>query len=396
MVLKEAMDLGMSTARKLEAIQMPHPQAFASIRVEMANLQLIRNSISGDLCSSVSALFYIILTLALLIPTLSFAQTPTPPTSPSPSPQQLAPPQQSLSVLLVVGTPGTPAYEEKFHEEVTHWQTACAKIGATVEVIGTSPENATTTPTDHDLLKARLQKAASSTTALWLVFIGHGTYDGRESKFNLRGPDVTSVEIGEWLKPFKGELVAIDGASANAPFLRALSGKDRIIISATKSADEVFYTRFGEFFARAIGGTLPEVDLDRDGQVSVLEAFLWSSKQVERFFETEGRLATEHALIDDNGDGLGTRADWFDGLRCIKTAQADAKPDGQRARQIAFVMNAGEAKLDPSLRKHRDELERAVQDLRDQKSKMDPTAYYQKLEALLLEIGRLYQQAGPG
>ena len=123
------------------------------------------------------------------------------------------------------------------------------------------------------------------------MFIGHGTYDGRESKFNLRGPDVNSVEIGEWLKPFTGELVAIDGASANAPFLHALSGKDRIIISATKSADEVFYTRFGEFFAKAIGGALPEVDLDRDGQVSVLEAFLWSSKQVERFFE--GRLATE-------------------------------------------------------------------------------------------------------
>lgn len=320
----------------------------------------------------------------LIIPALSFSQAPASP-----------PPRQDMAVLLVVGTPGAPVYEEKFREEVSQWQNAGSRIGATVEVIGTAPVNAA--QPDRELLKARLQKAATTpATALWLVFIGHGTYDGRESKFNLRGPDVNSVEIGEWLKPFTGELVAIDGASANAPFLRALSGKDRIIISATKSADEVFYTRFGEFFAKAIGGALPEVDLDRDGQVSVLEAFLWSSKQVERFFETEGRLATEHALIDDNGDGLGTRADWFDGLRCTKTAQQGSKPDGPRARQIAFVMNADEAKLDPSLRKRRDELERQVQDLRDQKSKMDAAAYYPKLEALLLQIGRLYQKQEPG
>ena len=39
----------------------------------------------------------------------------------------------------------------------------------------------------QDLLSTRSE-------ALWLVLIGHGTFDGKTARFGLRGPDVTPAE----------------------------------------------------------------------------------------------------------------------------------------------------------------------------------------------------------
>ena len=142
-------------------------------------------------------------------------------------------------------------------------------------------------------------------------------------------------------------------------------------------------------FAQAISGSV-EADLDRDAQVSLLEAFLWSSKQVERFFETEGRLATEHALIEDNGDGIGTRAEAFTGLR-LTTPPADGKAgDGQLARQRSLLLNEDDAALTEEQRKRRDDLERQIETLRTKKAQMPEAEFYMQLEKLLLEVARLY------
>jgi len=297
-------------------------------------------------------------------------------------------PKRNLTVILAIGAAGNDDYGKLFRKEAEAWKEASAKAGVTCQIIGLDAESKGST--DATKLREQVGKAiALKDHSLWLVLIGHGTFDGREAKFNLRGPDVMATDVAEWLKSFTGELAVINTAPSSAPFVRALSGKDRVIISATKSADEVFYTRFGEFFAQAIGG-LQEADLDRDGEVSLLEAFLWSSKRVDRFFETEGRIATEHSLLDDNGDGLGTRADWFEGLRAVKSAQDGSKPDGERARQIALVLNADDAKLTEEARKQRDDWERQVRELRAQKDKMEASAYYAKLEELLRKIARLY------
>ena len=111
-------------------------------------------------------------------------------------------------------------------------------------------------------------------------------------------------------------LALIQCASASGPFLPALSAPGRVIITATRSGYEVNATRFGGYLARAIAD--PAADLDHDGRVSLLEAFLLASRQVAQSYREQGRLLTEHALLDDNGDQLATTADWFRGVHVVK------------------------------------------------------------------------------
>jgi hypothetical protein len=196
--------------------------------------------------------------------------------------------------------------------------------------------------------------------------------------------------LAEWLKPLHRPLVVIDATSSSAPFLKELSAPDRIIITATKSGFEQNYTRFGQYFAEAIID--PKADLDKDGQTSVLEAFLSASHAVAQFYAGAGRLATEHALLDDNGDGLGTPAEWFRGVRPVQRAADGAALDGHRAHQIHLLHSPAEAGLPPEVRAQRDQLELQVLDLRDNKAKYSEDEYYAKLEPLLREIAQIYEQ----
>jgi hypothetical protein len=181
----------------------------------------------------------------------------------------------------------------------------------------------------------------------------------------------------------------VNTASASGAFIKPLTGTNRIVVTATRSGGEQNFAHFGEFMAESIGSL--EADLDKDEQTSLLEAFLMASRKVADFYKEEGRLATEHALIDDNGDGLGTPADWFQGVRAVKKAQNRASVDGRRGHQAHLISNASDQKLSPAARARRDELELAIGNLRDQKSTMATEEYYGKLEPLLLEIARLYE-----
>ena len=137
-------------------------------------------------------------------------------------------------------------------------------------------------------------------------------------------------------------------------------------------------------------------DLDKDEQTSLLEAFLMASRRVVDFYKDEGRLATEHALIDDNGDGLGTPADWFQGVRAIKKAEKGESVDGRRAHQVHLISNAADQKLSAMQKAKRDELETAILNLRDRKSKLAADDYYRELEGLLLQMARLYNESDGG
>ena len=184
-------------------------------------------------------------------------------------------------------------------------------------------------------------------------------------------------------------MVVIECASASGPFLNALSAPGRVIITATRSGYEVNATRFGGYLARAIAD--PAADLDKDGQTSLLEAYLAASRQVEQFYKEQGRLLTEHALLDDNGDGLGTPAEWFRGVRATKSA-ADAKAvDGVRAHQMFLVRGDVKRQLSPEARARRDELEQELSALRSRKTKVNEDEYYHQLEGILLETARLYE-----
>jgi hypothetical protein len=294
-------------------------------------------------------------------------------------------------VVLVVGASGEPEYGSNFVQQVQLWNGVCDRADARVIRIGGESTNMLD---DRETLKATLAaESIDSIEPLWLVLIGHGTFDGREARFNLRGPDVSSTELADWLKPMRRPLVLINCASASAPFLKALSGTNRVVVTATRSGNELNFSRFGEYFAKALAD--PASDLDKDHQVSLLEAFLVGSRQVAEFYQTEGRLMTEHALIDDNGDGLGTPADWFRGVHSTRKARNQMEADGPRAGKFCLVLSPEEEALAPEIRARRDALELEVERLRGKKAQMSEAEYYRQLEALFLDLARLQQAVLP-
>ncbi len=292
------------------------------------------------------------------------------------------------TVIVVVGAAGTPEYEPQFAEWTGLWEKACEKGNAEFTAIGSDRIQE---PNDRAILQKMLaHESKQGDEALWLALIGHGTFDGRTAKFNLRGPDVSADDLAEWLKPFSRPLVVINTASSSAPFLNALSAPGRVVITATKSGFEQNYARFGQYLAAAIAES--EADLDKDGQTSLLEAFLTASAAVDQFYAGAGRLATEHALLDDNGDGLGTRADWFRGTRPVQKAEGGVSPDGYRASQIHLVRSDAEDRIPPQLRAQRDRLELEVVKLRDTKASFSEDEYFSRLEKLLYDIALIYEQ----
>jgi hypothetical protein len=291
-------------------------------------------------------------------------------------------------VLVVVGAPGDPEYASQFQQWAAQWQAAAAKAGAESIAIGVAnPVGGS----DRDRLHAVLAEkaAAPGKEPLWIVLIGHGTFDGREAKFNLRGPDVTDIELAEWLAPLKRPLAVLDCTAASGPFINRLSGENRVVVTAAKSGYELNFARFGQYLAEAIVD--PRADLDKDGQVSLLEGFLTASSRTNEYYRTHSQLATEHALIDDNGDKLGTPADWFRGVRATRRAKDGAALDGLRAHQLHLIPSDRERQIPAAVRQRRNQLELAIAALRDQKNQLGTDAYYQRLEPLMIELARLYR-----
>ncbi|HEX7049956.1 MAG TPA: hypothetical protein VF188_07050 [Longimicrobiales bacterium] len=214
-----------------------------------------------------------------------------------------------------------------------------------------------------------------------IVLLGHGSAREGESRFNLRGPDLGAAELATMLEPLGDRpLAVVNAASASGGFVEALAGAGRVIVTATRSAAERNATHFGEYFVRALAGA--DSDVDKDGRVSLLEAFDYARREVERAYEEENRLLTEHAVLEDDGDGVGT--------------MEPAPRGGDGALAARFFLGGGAAgaavaDAPPELRalyERRDQLQEQIEALRARKAEMDPEAYQTQLEALLLELAR--------
>ena len=296
---------------------------------------------------------------------------------------------ESQTVIVVVGAGGAEQFAEQFAQWAGLWEKACAKGGA--KFIGVGLGNLEAQSDRQKLQKVLADESGQTDSALWLVLIGHGTFDGRAAKFNLRGPDFSADDLAEWLEPIRRPTAVINSASSSSPFLSALSAPGRVVITATKSGFEQNYARFAGYMAEAIID--PQADLDKDGRTSLLEAFLTASHRTSEFYSSAGRLATEHALLDDNGDGLGTRADWFRGIKPVQRAAEGADLDGYRAGQFHLLRSDTDMKMPPDLRAERDRLELEVMELRDAKETFSEEEYFSKLQSLLIRIARIYEQA---
>jgi hypothetical protein len=156
---------------------------------------------------------------------------------------------------------------------------------------------------------ASIVKALQPQDALWVFVLGHAHFDGKNSWLNLPGPDLNQADFGGlFMAAACQEQVFFMTTSASGFFIKPLSKSGRIIITATEADREVNETIFPHKLAAALAAPPPyaEFDIDGDGRLSLLDAYLWSARETAQEYATEMLLATEHAQIDDNGDGRGT------------------------------------------------------------------------------------------
>jgi hypothetical protein len=209
---------------------------------------------------------------------------------------------------------------------------------------------------------------------LLVVLLGHGTYDGDVAKFNLVGPDLTAKDWTDLLSGVSGRLAVVNTTEASFPFLESLTAKGRIVITATDSAAQKYATVFPEYFVKSMKEA--SSDLDKNGRTSIFEVFAAASAAVKQHYEQRGQLATERALIDDNGDGKG------------REASAEG-PDGGFAR-IAYLdaENPAEA-ANPELAalvRRRRTLEAEAEELKLKKGDMPEAEWNAQFEKLMLDL----------
>jgi hypothetical protein len=284
---------------------------------------------------------------------------------------------QQTHLLIVVGLSGDPEHGELFKKwGTTLASTATGKLGV---------------PADHVILlqdqQARrdgvvkafdtLAAAAGPDDTVAIVLFGFGTYSNKVAKFNLVGPDMSAEDFAPLLAKLKSKrVVFVDTASASAPFVEALSGPGRVIVTATRSGAEVYATLFGGPFVEAFG--TDEADSDHDGKVSILEAFEYARTMVAASYQREGLLPTEHSLLDDNGDKEGT----LEPSREAKDGRNAAVLNLGSLRQQALPADAAVR----ALYVERQAIERRIDSLKLLKSGMDPAKYAAELEKLATEL----------
>jgi hypothetical protein len=294
--------------------------------------------------------------------------------------------ERGPEVCVVVGAEGEPEFAANFAKAAKAWEASARRGAAQYTAIGLGSESQ---PSDRARLQTWIsERVPEGNEAIWIVYLGHGTFDGREARLNLRGDDVTAKELSGWLNSVRRPVVFIHGGSASAPFISALSAPGRIIVTATRSGSEMNYARFGERFASAV--TEASADIDQDGQTSLLEAFVTAAQQVHAFYTENSRLATEHALLDDNGDKQGTPADWFRGTRLQRRPKGKFEPDGAAANRIALAPTEAERALTAEQRTRRDQLEQELEALRAHKAELPEDEYYRRVEAIVRQIGAIY------
>jgi hypothetical protein len=225
-----------------------------------------------------------------------------------------------------------------------------------------------------------LRKRMTKDDLLFVVLMGHGTsMNGEDAKFNLVGPDLSASEWAALLKPIPGRLAFVDTSGASFPFMQKLAGRGRVILTATDSAAQQFDTVFPEFFVKAFNDSA--ADADKDGRVSLWEAFSYASAGVRQWFDQHGQLPTERPVLDDDGDGIGREAQ-------------NPGTDGALARTIFLPADAavsGDGSL-TTLQQKKADLERQIEELKARKGTMPPDQYAGELERLLLELARVSQQ----
>ena len=280
---------------------------------------------------------------------------------------------QGTHVLIITGLGAEPQYRVAFQAEAaaladsarSKWHVADSSLIVLGEDVALDRGHIQAVSNRENVASAflRLSKRVQPGDVLFVFLNGHGGGEGPTSRVNLPGPDPTAADFATWLSGFpKQVIVFVNAASGSGDFLPVLARPGRVIVTATKTALEHNETIFAQPFVRGLVGS--DADADKDGRISVFEAFDYARKEVARRYESERKLQTEHAQLSDSS----------------------------LARSISFGGQAGSA--DPrviALTNERRELELAVAALRARKATTDSTAYANELERLLIAIAEKSQ-----
>lgn len=238
----------------------------------------------------------------------------------------------------------------------------------------------------RDAVRAALERIAARAAPnerVLFIFIGHGSAQSGRPQLALVGPDLSAADLATMLDPIRaGTIGIVLAASASGDFVKALSKPGRVVVTATKSGTEQNESLFAEHFVAALGSDA--ADADKDSRVSLLELYGYTRREVVRVYETSNRLLTEHAMLDDNGDGMG------------HAEPSPGGPDGQLASRVSIsragaVAASNDPRAAPFLRK-REELERQIELLRAQRDKLSAAEYDTRLEDLVVQLAQVNRE----
>jgi hypothetical protein len=218
--------------------------------------------------------------------------------------------------LIIVGLPGDQAHEALFARTTKAWRDwLVGPLGfspANVHILSATPNSpsagaAQATRESINSEARSLLEASPAIGRLWVFVLGHANFDGTSSFLHLPGPDLRDDEFAALFQ----EVIAKEQifwltTPASGSFLRPLSKPGRIVVAATEPVGEVNETEFPHALADLVARPSASLDLDRDGKVSIVEIYRGTVAAVEARFQMDHRVPTEHAQLDDDGDGSGS------------------------------------------------------------------------------------------
>ena len=282
--------------------------------------------------------------------------------------------------VIVAGLGGEPDYDQRFTASAKDLDKAFKSSGETAHVFTlTGPQSTAAQLRDTF---ATIARDAKPDDDFVLILIGHGSFDGVEYKFNLVGPDLTAAQIAELCDRIaaKRQLI-VNTTSASGGSIPALERPGRAVVAATKSGTEKNATVFARYWVEALQD--PAADTDKSDSISAMEAFSYAARKTAAFYDSQKRLATEHAVFDDVGRG--------DPVREAGNGQ------GQLMASLTVLRLGGAlaANNDPARRAllaKKEELEQKIDTLKYQKAAMDPDDYKKQLTAALVELAKVQQE----
>jgi len=309
---------------------------------------------------------------------------------------RMAFPQVEKFALLVTGASGN----NEFHGKFSNWSTQLIEILQKDLLFPRDHIYFLTEDPDHDASHPEFKATKTQLAAtfdelgtrlkkddlLFIILLGHASFDGIEYKFNLIGPDITGSELKFWLERFSRQCLAIVAATPCSGILsRQLSLRNRMLITATKSEFENNNIIFPEFLIEALKER--NADRDKNSHISFLEVFLFASQKTATWYKEQGLLATEHPTLEDTGsqnsvpETLLSRGEGLQAANCFLDYPI-AEPQ---------ALTAANPALD-SLYLQRRRTEVLIQQLKNKKATLAESDYSQQLETLLIQLAQTSQK----